>query len=163
MSDELAHGFLLLCDKRLQPQADQLATVIRTTSGSIKLKTLDDVLEAKGSTFGKKLETVLNIYSHAVIIICSKGLADFIDKKDKTNCPDLIVKNFKDSQKVLKEFIKTQSKKIPTKIVLVALNDDTTVPKDLKGMEIVHNEGNEQAFHNHVIAEITSRMNEFRR
>lgn len=157
MSSELARGFLLLCDKDLESQAATLATTLRTTSGTITLKTMENVLEAKGATFAKKLDNVLNVYAHAVIIICSQNFANFIDKKDKSKCPDVMLKNYKDCVTVLKKFVEKEVKSSPHKLILVSLNGDTTLPKCLTGMPVVKNEGNENAFINQVIAQITAK------
>ena len=93
MGDEIARGFLLLCAKSLEDKAGALATTIRTTNGKIEIKTMEGVQEAKGKNFGEKLGKVLNDYAHAVIVVCSQSFSDFIDKKSKTDCPDIIATN----------------------------------------------------------------------
>ena len=160
MSNEIANGFLLICDKQLEDKAMQLATMIRTTSGKIVIKTMENVQEAKGKTFGDKLDKVLNTYAHAVIIVCSQTFADFIDKKSKDNCPDIILQNHKDCARVLKELIKNEAKRSPHKLILVQLDGALPVlPKALKGMRIIKDEGNKDAFINQIIAEITGKFN----
>ena len=47
MSIDSVPALLLLCDKVLESQANELASALRTGTGSIILKTLEDVLEAR--------------------------------------------------------------------------------------------------------------------
>ena len=148
---------LLLCDKVLESQAKELASALRTGTASINLKTLEDVLEARGNTFSKKLENNLKNYARAVIIVCSENFTKYIDKKDRSNCPKLLNEN-KDCDKVLKDFFLSERQKVITKLILVSLNGNESVPTELRGMQIIKKEGTDETFSGQIIAEVMSRM-----
>ena len=149
--------FLLLCDKVLESQAKELASALRTGTGSINLKTLEDVLEARGNTFSKKLENNLRNYARAVVMICSENFTKYIDKKDRSNCPKLL-KEDKDCHKVLKDFFLSERQKVITKLILVSLNGNESVPAKLEGMQIIKKEGTDETFYGQIMAEVMSRM-----
>ena len=149
--------FLLLCDKVLESQAKELASALRTGTGSINLKTLEDVLEARGNTFSKKLENNLRNCARAVVTICSENFTKYIDKKDRSNCPKLLKEN-KDCHKVLKDFFLSERQKVITKLILVSLNGNESVPAKLEGMQIIKKEGTDETFYGQIMAEVMSRM-----
>lgn len=149
--------FLLLCDKVLESQAKELASALRTGTGSINLKTLEDVLEARGNTFSKRLENNLRNYARAVVMICSENFTKYIDKKDRSNCPKLLKEN-KDCHKVLKDFFLSERQKVITKLILVSLNGNESVPAELEGMQIIKKEGTDETFYGQIMAEVMSRM-----
>jgi len=155
---EQAHGFLLLCDKELEEEVSKLATTLRSTSGLITLKTLESVEEARGASIDKQLENILKVYAHAVVIITSKNFANFIDKRNKSQCPDLLLDKYKDCISVLKKFMEGEMKKPVHKLILVSINGDTTVPNALTGMPVLENKGNDKAFVNNIISNITAKL-----
>lgn len=73
--------FLLLCDKVLESQAKELASALRTGTGSINLKTLEDVLEARGNTFSKKLENNLKTTPELLLRYVLKILQNILIKR----------------------------------------------------------------------------------
>ena len=161
MSIDSVPALLLLCDKVLESQANELASALRTGTGSIILKTLEDVLEARGSTFSKNLDNNLRKYARAVIVICSENFTKYIDNKDRSNCPKLLKEN-EDCHKVLKDFFLSERQKVVTKLILVSLNGSESVPAELNGMEIIKKDietfGVYETFSGQIIAEVMSRM-----
>ena len=57
--------------------------------GRIFFKTIKDVSEARGPNFATKLENILR-WAKWVVIICLGSLVDFFDKKDLSNCPEIM-------------------------------------------------------------------------
>lgn len=149
--------FLLLCDKVLECQAKQLDSALRTKSnGCIMLRTLEEVPEAKGDTFSKKLDNNLRNFARVNVVICSENLTKYIDSKDMSSCPKLVKEN-EDCHKVIRDFL-CESGEVRTKLILVSLNGDESVPAELKDMQIVTTEGTDKTFYRQIIAEVISRM-----
>jgi len=154
-SGDLTKVFLVSCDARIEDKVQTLISQIQAANGKITLKTINNVPEAKGADFGKKLETLLS-WAKCVLVICSDNLAAFIDKKDSSNCPD-IIKNEKNCLKILKNFLEKQMKATPNKILLVSVSGSNALPRCLtlpKGMSVIENNESGDTFVKRIVAEI---------
>ena len=157
VEDNQVPTFLLLCDKVLACQAKQLDSALRQQSnGCIILWTLEEVPEAKGDTLSKKLDNNLRNFARVNVVICSENLTKYIDSEDMSSCPKLLKEN-EDCHKVIRDF-PCKRREVRTKLILVSLNGDESVPAALKDMQIITKEGTDKTVYRQIIAEVISRM-----
>lgn len=154
--DGINNVFVLSFDRKIDSEVRSLKADIEAGSGRIVVKNIDVVRQAKGADLAKKLQNILK-WAKIVLIVCSDNIASVFDKKEVDECPELI-KNEKESVKVIKKFLEEDLKKIPNKTVLVAVtNTDYTLPKNLKGMPVIKKAESNSEFIREIVAEIVGR------